>query len=246
MSKIANTLMNLSMGLIIGTLVIFPFFYAPNSPKQPYSIKKLSSTYTINEKKAISRSVKSSVQIFSLDMKSYSLASLSGTYFTYNEHYYVFTSAHGILGECSKIKISFYKSVSSCIELTYIDKKRDYAIIQVEKMNNRTPVNFPNVLANPKKSFNLLDKVYYTGYPNNVGPTTWHGTIAGYGSDYLILQSYAWSGASGSGVFDEKGNLVGIIMALDTGDSRFGMQVLNNFVIITPVWIVEWEKVFKE
>jgi len=113
-------------------------------------------------------------------------------------------------------------------------------------MPTRKAIKIPRALANPRKSYNILDKTYYTGYPNSTGPTTWVGTIAGVGPDYLIMQSYAWSGASGSGVFDEKGSLIGIIMALDVGRTKEGVQILNNFVIIVPTWAIDWEQVFKE
>ena len=57
----------------------------------------------------------------------------------------------------------------------------------------------------------------------------------------MIIQTYAWSGASGSGMFDEKGELIGIIMAIDVGVTEFGYQVLNNFVIVVPIWQMNFD-----
>jgi hypothetical protein len=55
----------------------------------------------------------------------------------------------------------------------------------------------------------------YTGYPNATGPLTIDGKIMGFVDMALyIVNTYAWSGASGSAVFDEKGNIIGIISAL--------------------------------
>ena len=126
-----------------------------------------------------------------------------------------------------------------------LNKKVDYAIFEVEQVMSRKPIKIPRALANWKKSYNLLDKIYYTGYPNSVGPTTWTGTISGYTGDYVIVQSYAWSGASGSGVFDETGELIGIIMALDVGAGEYGYQVLNNFVIVVPIWQVDFSGIME-
>jgi V8-like Glu-specific endopeptidase len=120
------------------------------------------------------------------------------------------------------------------------DKDKDYVIFEVEEMVDRIPIKVPRALASWKKSYNLLDKTYYTGYPNSMGPTTWTGNISGFTGDYLIVQSYAWSGASGSGVFDERGELIGIIMALDVGTTEFGYQILNSFVIVVPIWQVDF------
>ena len=63
-----------------------------------------------------------------------------------------------------------------------------------------------------KKMPKLLDKIFYTGYPNNTGPLTLGGRIAGFSdSGFIYIDSYAWTGSSGAGVFDQDGNLIGII-----------------------------------
>ena len=107
-------------------------------------------------------------------------------------------------------------------------------------MPTRKAIKVPRALGSWKKSYNLLDKTFYTGYPNSIGPTTWTGNISGFTGDYLVVQTYAWSGASGSGVFDERGELIGIIMALDVGANEYGYQVLNNFVIVVPIWQIDF------
>ena len=60
------------------------------------------------------------------------------------------------------------------------------------------------------------------------------------------MQTYAWSGASGSGVFDERGDLIGIIMALDVGRTEFGIQILENFVIVVPIWKIDFATALME
>ena len=132
-----------------------------------------------------------------------------------------------IIGACIRSTVEVFNI--SCV-----------SIFEIEEMEDRKPIKVPNALANWKKSYNLLDKTYYTGYPNSIGPTTWTGNISGYTGDYLIIQTYAWSGASGSGVFDERGELIGIVMALDVGANEYGYQVLNNFVIVVPIWQVDF------
>tara|TARA_B100000900_G_C20585394_1_gene719342 strand:+ start:1559 stop:2104 length:546 start_codon:yes stop_codon:yes gene_type:complete len=174
------------------------------------------------------------------------ISSLSGTYITYRGEYFILTSAHGIVGDCSTIMIMHIEETITCERLVAIDREKDYAILKIPEMKSRKAIRIPQALARWKKSYNLLDETYYTGYPNSIGPTTWTGTIAGFTGDYLILQSYAWSGSSGSGVFDERGELIGIIMALDVGQSEFGIEVLENFVIVVPVWNIDFATVLME
>ena len=87
----------------------------------------------------------------------------------------------------------------------------------------------------------LLDKTFYTGYPNNIGPLTLHGRIAGFADNgYIFIDSYAWTGSSGSGVFDQNGKLIGIIMALDVGVTQYGADVLENLLIVVPAYQIDW------
>ena len=56
----------------------------------------------------------------------------------------------------------------------------------------------------------------------------------------MFLNSYAWTGSSGSGVFNSRGKLVGIIMALDVGTTQYGVDVLENLLIVVPVYQIDW------
>ena len=150
------------------------------------------------------------------------------------------TSAHGVLKGCDGLMVFHFEENQPCTKMVIINRDADYAIFEIKAMETRKAIKIPKALANWKKSYNLLDKTYYTGYPNSIGPTTWTGNISGFTGDYLIVQTYAWSGASGSGVFDERGELIGIVMALDVGANEYGYQVLNNFVIVVPTWQIDF------
>lgn len=204
-----------------------------------YEYEVTSTQYSLSEKQALDRSVGSNVRVLSLNKETLGFSALSGVYMRYRGNYYILTSAHGIVGECDTLAASYGQEAVPCEEIVAIDRETDYAIFRVPEMQSRTPIRIPQALARWQKSYNLLDKVYYTGYPNSIGPTTWTGTIAGFSGDYIVIQSYAWSGASGSGVFDENGKLIGIIMANDVGRTEFGYQVLNNFIIVVPVWRID-------
>jgi S1-C subfamily serine protease len=234
-------------GIFVTSFIFFFLaFSSLREPIQPYSNEVASNSYSLGEKQAVRRSTNSVVQIMSLKLESMAVSFLSGTYFTFGGNYYVLTSAHGIVGGCETIKVVYLERYTDCLKIVAIDYSTDYAIIKTNRIASRTPIRIPQALANWRKSYNLLDRTYYTGYPNSNGPTTWIGTIAGSTADNLILQSYAWPGSSGAGVFDERGQLIGIVMGLDVGKSRFGYDVLEDFVIIVPVWSIDFSPLLKE
>jgi S1-C subfamily serine protease len=244
MKLLKSVLKYITLGVVFG--LWFGAFLVPSPEYVPDYKEVRSSSYTISEKKAVHLSLDSVVKIFSISDDSIGLSSLTGTYFEHAGGYYVLTSAHGILGDCNRVVIIHMEEEVVCEKIVMIDRATDYAVIKTQEMKTREPLNLRKSLPNIKNSYKLLDKVYYTGYPNSIGPTTWTGTIAGTSGDYLILQSYAWSGSSGSGVFDERGKLIGIVMALDVGKTAMGIQVLENFVVVVPIWRVDWQKAFTE
>ena len=76
-------------------------------------------------------------------------------------------------------------------------------------------------------------KVLYTGYPNLTGPLTIYGTVSGFSvDDSIILQSYAWGGASGSAVLDYRGRLIGIVVGIEVVTSMTGLPSENENVIL--------------
>ena len=239
MKSLVKSIISVVSGVLFGVFMATLLILHPE-PQIPHSYETVSKHYDINQKQAIRRSVNSSVRVVSMDLAAGNISTLSGTYFTFRDRFYVLSSAHGVLNDCSGL-LAFHDQQSvPCIKMIVKDKDKDYVIFEVEEMVDRIPIKVPRALASWKKSYNLLDKTYYTGYPNSMGPTTWTGNISGFTGDYLIVQSYAWSGASGSGVFDERGELIGIIMALDVGTTEFGYQILNSFVIVVPVWQVDF------
>jgi len=236
------------VGAVITTIPVT--LHYPKAPeitnKFLTSNKNLSNSYSISETKAIKNSTGSAVRVISVsendDTGPTGVSFASGTYFKYMGNHYVLTVSHAVVGACSELVVAYFEESSHCLEITYVDDKIDYAIIQVEEMQHRTPIRIPNsFIKNKKKMPKLLDKTFYTGYPNNIGPLTLHGRIAGFADNgYIFIDSYAWTGSSGSGVFDQNGKLIGIIMALDVGVTQYGADVLENLLIVVPAYQIDW------
>lgn len=215
----------------------------------PHQIKKVLSTpdnvsnsYSINDKKSLKKSVGSAVRVMSVDVTGDGISLASGTYFTYLGKHYVLTVSHALAGVCEDLVVTYFEHSARCIEYTLIDTHVDYAIIEIEKLENRKPLSVFNSIEFKYHKFpKLLDKMYYTGYPNNIGPLSFEGTVSGFSENgYMFLNSYAWTGSSGSGVFNSRGKLVGIIMALDVGTTQYGVDVLENLLIVVPVYQIDW------
>lgn len=204
---------------------------------------------SVAQKKAIIKSRNSSVRIISVNMASGALAVSSGTYFKFKKDHYVLTTHHGIIGNCETIQIEADGHLHDCVSVIKKDPEKDYVIMAVSKIPSRQPIKFPNDFTSGrewKKSLSILNKLIYTGYPNSMGPATLEGTIMTFsGDEYINMFSYAWSGSSGSGVFDYNGKLVGYVMALDVGQTEFGVQVLENVLLVVPAYKVDFSVLYK-
>lgn len=196
-------------------------------------------------RKAIYKSRNSAVNIMSISPAG-GLSSSSGTYIRYNQRYYIMTVSHGIQGPCDLIRIIVGDIMYECLDLSMINRKQDYAVIEVGRIPELSAVRLPRSLPRGdewRRALSIHADIVYTGYPNSTGPLTIDGKIVGYGeNDLLFLHSYAWPGSSGSGVFSGDGKLIGYIMAVNLGFTEYGIGVLEDIVIIAPVYKIDWEQ----
>jgi S1-C subfamily serine protease len=198
------------------------------------------------DRQAISLSANSVVRIMSRDVRGVAVS--TGTVFEHKDSYYVLTVAHGIMSECDTVLVwTGEMSFLPCQEIVVIDRQIDYAVIKIESPGLATPIKINRVLARPgqyRRHYSLMNKVYYTGFPNSTGPLTISGEISGYAPDgNFFLHSYAWSGSSGSAVFSHNGKLIGLVVAIDIGRTPFGVQLLSNVVVVVPVSRFDWDKI---
>lgn len=255
LSKVKIVSRLLALFSVLALLCTFVFYSTITSFSVPYKhqIQKddnVSSFYNVSHKKAITKSRKSSVQMISIQPHNGVLSTFSGTYFESVGSYFIITVAHGIQGPCEFTKVIHDNELYDCKKYIVIDNDTDYAIIQVDEIEKRTPIKIPKDLPKNKqwiKSHSLLNKLVHTGYPNTIGPLTISGDVAGYASsEYIYMISYAWQGSSGAGVFDAAGRYIGHIVAVDVGQSEFGVQILSNLVLVVPAYKIDWTKVITE
>ena len=211
----------------------------------------VSAGYSAPERRAIEKSRLSAVRILAWTENSSSLSVSSGTYFHHRGKYFVLTVQHGLfVPSCSLIQIEVGGSLYPCTAVLSYDMHADYAILEVDQIVDRKPLRFPRDFVRHYRDWRrataALTPLIYTGYPNTIGPVTLEGRVMGLsGDEFVYLNSYAWSGSSGSGVFDLNGRLVGYIVAIDVGHTEYGYDVLENVILVVPNYKIDWSILFK-
>ena len=132
-----------------------------------------------------------------------------------------------------------------CLNLVLFDPINDYAIFEVEEIFNRIPITINEFLYDEKDTklnTGVHQNIIYTGYPQGIGPLTFDGKIVSHKQENGIfyVNSYAWSGSSGSGIFNRDGKLLGIITAVSVANTEHGVDVMEDLIIVTPLNILDF------
>ena len=62
-------------------------------------------------------------------------------------------------------------------------------------------------------------------------------------NDLFFINSYAWAGSSGSGVFNSDGKLMGIITAVSVANTEYGVDVMEDLIIVTSIDLLDLQSV---
>ena len=154
----------------------------------------------------------------------------SGTYLRMHNRYVVITAAH-VVEKSSYMWIEGRNDERELGRVVHREPKTDLAILTVPEMETRKAMIY-----RPRRKADIVgEHIVYSGFPGKHDLLTIRGTVAGERDDYIIAHTYGWFGASGSGVFDRHGRLLGIVSALDVG--MFYMpHPVEDIVWISPIW----------
>ena len=167
----------------------------------------------------------------------------SGTYVKYKNRHLVITAAHVI----DNSKRPYVWVVTPEGErkkgwIVYFDNQEDIAVLAVKKLESilSMPLNVNRSLPE------IGETLVYSGYPGHHDLLTLRGEVAGIekisdGRTKITVHTYGWPGASGSGFFDQKGNMVGVLVALPIGRG-FVPQLLEAIVFATPISLLDFDK----
>jgi S1-C subfamily serine protease len=159
----------------------------------------------------------------------------TGTYFKYRSSRFVLTARHVVEGSDQIfIEINPLNRVPATI--VYVDPDRDIAILTCEELVGKKPMRYRDRDI-PRQGINL----FYAGYPSRHNLLTITGTVAGYetwGKNKIIMHSYGWPGASGSAVFDSRGRIVGVLVAVDVSQmpihGHMAHRIVEDIVWVEP------------
>ena len=194
--------------------------YKPQKP-----IEKVSKSLSSTEKKVRSAAVKVVT----------SGGHGSGTVVQYKDLTLVITAKHvadGVLG--STYLIAQENEQRSSV-LIYQSKEHDIAVLLVQ-----APFRYIKPMTwDPTTNYDIGTDVVYSGHPSWHKLMSFDGRIVGYEEDptagtQLIVNTYGWFGCSGSGVYNKKGQLIGILYGVDV-QYTFGVQIQENLIWVAPI-----------
>ena len=161
----------------------------------------------------------------------------SGTYFLFEGYHVVFTAAHVATGSRIFTIIDRYGN-KRLGTLAYRDNSVDFAIILIPRFKKVKPIrlNLPDF--NPVKE--IGKELIFSGYPGRQSLRTTRALIAGVEGRRFVMQSTAWSGSSGSCVFDSEGRFVGVVFALSVSQFKGAPVLLESMVWVEPYTSINW------
>ena len=172
--------------------------------------------------------------VVAIETESVSTDSWLGQYVTqgagsgviYSEDRYIITNNHVISG-ASSIKVTLYDGTKCDASLVATDSQTDVAVIKIEKAG-LTPVNFSDM-----STLSVGDLAVAIGNPlGTLSGTATEGIISALereitidGKSMTLIQTSASinPGNSGGGLFDQYGNLIGIVVAKSSGSDVEGL-----------------------
>ena len=162
----------------------------------------------------------------------------TGTYFKYRGRHIVITASHVTKRSQAFIVVDRFgnKRLGSLI---YADPSADFSVILIPAFDKIRPIPLKVPQYNP---LNEIDRsVIFSSYPGSQTLRTVRGRISGVEGPYVVLYSTAWPGSSGAGVFDEKGNFVGVLFALTITSFNKAPVLLESMVWVEPYNNISWD-----
>jgi len=183
------------------------------------------------------QSYRSSVVVFST-LGDEILGSGSGNYFRYKGKRFIITAAH-VVDNAGTIYVGEKNIDVVEAKVVHVNKEKDIAVIIVEEnLKSTKAIKFKK----SKRKF-IGEPIYHTGHPDG---ESWHlseGIITKVGYDFIILNTFAWPGSSGSVVFNDQGDAVGVVSAIKISNPMGLPDLVEHIVIISNIENLDIDKV---
>ena len=156
----------------------------------------------------------------------------SGTYTYMFGRRVVVTAAH-VVDSATTMRIEARDGEIVIGRVVMRDVDVDIAFIVVPEIKSRTAIPY-----RPELRYKGLmgTPLTYTGFPSHHDLLTIRGYVASLERDYIVTNMFGWFGSSGSGVYDQKGKLVGVVSGIDIGRFGPGFPIpLEQIVWVAPI-----------
>ena len=124
----------------------------------------------------------------------------SGNIVNYKNSSYIITANHTVNIK-TKVYINDLKLKESTV---YRNKSSDIAVLKLDKKIKSIKYKSP-------KKIVVGDNVHYWCRPNAIPISYYKGVISRIEDDEIVIDGYAWMGCSGSVVFNDKSEVIGVI-----------------------------------
>ena len=159
----------------------------------------------------------------------------SGTYMIAYGQRVVVTAAHVVEGSTT-MRIVGRNNESVVGRVVFRDDSADIAFLVVPEIKTRTAIRYrPQMFYDERL---LGTKLTYTGFPSHHDLLTIRGYIAALERSYIVTNMFGWFGSSGSGVFDQRGRLVGVVSGIDVGRYLIPLP-LEDIVWVAPMSTID-------
>lgn len=150
----------------------------------------------------------------------------SGTYIQIDNHALVITARHVV----DRSEIFYVSSASGervVGQVIWKSQTKDIAVLKIPRLVTREHVPLQRT-----RSLDVGNSLVYTGFPASYEMLTTRATVSGHSAEYgaTLLQGFVWFGYSGSGAFDESGNLRAIVVAIAAEQWQGIPQLLETVV----------------
>ena len=146
---------------------------------------------------------------------------------------YVLTAYHVIQEDIYNSYIE-YRGTKYQMEPVYLNSRQDVALLKFKTHFS------PNekVKLRLSRDYEGGQQIVFSGFPSHYKNVLSVGNVMGFAkngdADYLVVQSLAWFGSSGSVVFNEKGEVVGVVSAVDYTDYPWP-TIKENMVLVSKI-----------